>query len=66
MGKFLRKSKLYVKLMLAVLSGHFYIGTVFSSGDPGLMVKRLIGTEPAGIFPFADVIKTIILAYLNV
>lgn len=52
--------------MLAVLSGHFYIGTVFSSGDPGLMVKRLIGTEPAGIFPFADVIKTIILAYLNV
>lgn len=50
-----RKSREWVRVIVADLSGHFSIGVVWVVGDPTLRVFRGRVTDPAGVFPFADV-----------
>ena len=47
---------------MADLSGHFYIFDVRISDDPDFKDPKFKVTDPAGIFPLAELIKMIILA----
>jgi hypothetical protein len=62
LATFLKNSMENVIFILADLSGHFYIGRFFVYEAPTLSAPRFNETEPAGIFPLAEVIKTIIFA----